>query len=92
MSRLSGGTAYTVGTPGVLIRFRDQATIYELQKLRCHLCGQIFTAQSPAGVEQEKNDVTTGSTIGLLKYRNGLPFHRVKGLQENPEVPVPAST
>ena len=25
------------------------ATIYELQKLRCHLCGEVFTADAPAG-------------------------------------------
>jgi len=24
------------------------ATVYELQKLRCHLCGQVFTAEPPA--------------------------------------------
>ncbi len=90
------GTAYAVATPGVLIRFVGQpplqATIYELQKLRCHLCGQVFTAQPPAGVGPEKYDATVGSMIGLLKYGNGLPFNRVEGLQENLEVPLPAST
>ena len=90
------GTAYEVATPGVLIRMIGQpplqATIYELQKLRCHLCGQVFTAQSPAGVGPEKYDATVASMIGLLKYGNGLPFNRVEGLQENLEVPLPAST
>jgi hypothetical protein len=79
-----------------LIRFRGQpplqATIYELQKLRCHLCGQIFTAQSPAGVGPEKYDATVGSMIGMLKYGLGMPFNRLEGFQENGQVPLPAST
>ena len=40
--------------PGVLIRIVGQAplqaTVYELQKLRCHLCGKLFTAPEPDGV------------------------------------------
>jgi len=30
--------------------------------------------------------------IGLLKYGNGLPFHRLDGLQENLGMPLPSST
>ena len=90
------GTTYEVGTPGVLIRFLGrspiQATIYELQKLRCHLCGQVFTAQPPADVGPEKYDATVGSMIGMLKYGLGMPFNRMEGFQENVEVPLPAST
>ena len=41
------GTVYEK-VPGVLVRIIGQpplgATIYELQKLRCHLCGEVFTA------------------------------------------------
>jgi transposase len=90
------GTTYAVNTPGVLIRFHGQppvqAMIYELQKLRCHLCGQVFTAQAPSDVGSEKYDATVASMIGLLKYGSGLPFNRLQGLQENLEVPLPAST
>src|SRR4051794_20031888 len=43
----SQGTVYEKA-PGVLVRITGQpplaATIYQLQKLRCHLCGQVFTA------------------------------------------------
>jgi hypothetical protein len=46
------GTVYDKA-PGVLVRITGQpplaAMIYHLQKLRCHLCGQVFTAP-PAGV------------------------------------------
>jgi transposase len=90
------GTVYEVSRPGVLVRFVGRAplaaTIYQLQKLRCNLCGQIFTAQAPAGLGIEKYDATVASMIGLLKYGSGLPFNRLDGLQRNLEVPLPAST
>src|SRR5262249_26679607 len=82
--------------PGVLVRITGQpplaATIYHLQKLRCHLCGQVFTAPAPAGADNGKYDATAGSMIGLLKYGSGLPFNRLEGLQGYLETPLPAST
>jgi transposase len=90
------GTVYEVAQPSVLIRFVGQApvqaTIYQLQKLRCGLCGKLFTADPPAGVGGEKYDATVASMIGLLKYGSGLPFNRSEGLQRNLEIPLPAST
>ena len=48
------GTIYETGRPGVLVRLVGQAPIqakiYELQKLRCNLCGVVFTAQPPTAV------------------------------------------
>jgi transposase len=89
------GTVYDKA-PGVLVRIVGQpplgATIYELQKLRCHLCGEVFTAPTPAEAGMRKYDATAGSMIGLLKYGSGLPFNRLDGLQGNLEVPLPAST
>jgi transposase len=89
------GTVYEK-TPGVLVRITGQpplaATVYQLQKLRCHLCGQVFTAGAPAGTGPEKYDATAGSMIGLLKYGSGLPFNRLEGLQGDLGVPLPAST
>jgi transposase len=89
------GTVYEK-TPGVLVRIIGQpplgATIYQLQKLRCHLCGQVFTAAAPEQAGDRKYDATAGSMIGLLKYGSGLPFNRLDGLQGNLEVPLPAST
>jgi transposase len=89
------GTVYDK-TPGVLVRIIGQpplgATIYQLQKLRCHLCGQVFTAAAPEQAGDRKYDATAGSMIGLLKYGSGLPFNRLDGLQGNLEVPLPAST
>jgi transposase len=89
------GTVYDKA-PGVLVRIIGQppltATIYQLQKLRCHLCGQVFTAAAPAQAGSQKYDATAGSMIGLLKYGSGLPFNRLDGLQGHLEIPLPAST
>lgn len=89
------GTVYEKA-PGVLVRITGQppltATIYRLQKLRCHLCGQVFTAAAPAAAGDRKYAATAGSMIGLLKYGSGLPFNRLEGLQGHLEVPLPAST
>jgi transposase len=89
------GTVYEKA-PGVLVRIKGQApltaTIYQLQKLRCHLCGQVFTAAAPAEAGEQKYDATSASMIGLLKYGSGLPFNRLEGLQGHLEIPLPAST
>ena len=89
------GTLYE-NTPGVLVRFVGrtplQATVYRVQKLRCHLCGKVFTASAPAGIGEEKYDHTVASMIGLLKYGSGLPFNRIERLQGNCEIPLAAST
>jgi len=64
------GTVYEKA-PGVLVRIIGQpplgATVYELQKLRCHLCGEVFTAPAPVEAGEKKYDATAGSMIGLLK-------------------------
>ena len=89
------GTVYEKA-PGVLVRITGgpplAATVYQLQKLRCHLCGQVFTAPAPAEAGRDKYDATAGSMIGLLKYGSGLPFNRLDGLQGHLEIPLPAST
>lgn len=90
------GTVYEQAQPGILLRFAGQPpvqiTVYELEKLRCHLCGRIFTAQAPEAAGADKYDPTVASMIGLLKYGNGLPFNRLDALQENLGIPLPAST
>jgi len=90
------GKLYDTGRPGVLIRIVGQAplqaTRYELQKLRCNLCGKLFTAATPQGVGAQKYDATTGSMIALLKYGSGLPFNRLRRLQGGLGIPLPAAT
>ena len=89
------GTVYEK-PPSVVVRITGQAPLgakrYELQKLRCHLCGKVFTAERPKEAGTQKYDAKAGSMIGLLKYGSGLPFNRLEGLQGNLEIPLPAST
>ena len=90
------GKVYVQRDPRVLIRLVGQApitaTIYALEKLRCHLCGELFAADPPAGVGAEKYDATTGAMVALLKYGSGMPFHRLERLQADLQIPLPAST
>lgn len=82
--------------PGPLMRFFGtapiQSAIYLLEKLRCNLCGQIFTAQKPAEAGEQKYDETAAATVAVSKYGGGLPFNRLEKLQENCGIPLPAST
>jgi transposase len=90
------GTVYDMRRPGVVVRLVGQApvgaTVYYLQKLRCGLCGVVFTADLPADAGEAKYDATVGSMIALLKYGTGVPFHREETLQASLGVPLPAST
>jgi transposase len=90
------GKLYAAAAPGVLIRVVGQAplaaTVYELAKLRCNLCLEVFTAPAPEGIGAEKYDAGAASMIALLKYGNGLPFHRLDTLQQSLGIPLPAST
>jgi len=90
------GTVYESVEPGHLVRIKGQAplgaTVYELQKLRCNLCGTIFTARTPPGVGTQKYDAESASMIALLKYGTGLPFHRLERLEGSLGLPLPAAT
>ena len=90
------GTVYETGRPGVVVRLIGQAPIgakvFYLQKLRCNLCGVVFTADLPEGTGEAKHDATVGSMIALLKYGTGMPFHRAETLQASLGIPLPAST
>jgi len=69
-----------------------EATVYELEKLRCNLCGKVYTAEAPRGVGSKKYNATAGSMIALLKYGSGVPFYRLEKLQNTLGIPLPAST
>jgi transposase len=90
------GKVYEQKEPGLRIRVVGQApiaaTVYELERLRCNLCGEIFEADAPEGVGEKKYDETVAAMIGLLKYGSGVPFYRLEGLEENLGIPLPVST
>jgi transposase len=79
-----------------LIRLRGlapiQARIWEIEGLRCNLCGKVFRPEAPAAVGEKKYDETSASMIALLKYGTGLPFYRLEKLQGSLGIPLPAAT
>jgi transposase len=90
------GKLYVCKQPATLIRVTGTspltASLYELEKLRCNLCGEIFTASAPKDVGEEKYDASAGAMIALLKYGNGFPFYRLQNLQDSVGIPLAAST
>ena len=83
-------------TPSVLVRITGDAplaaTSWELEKLRCNCCGEVFTPPLPENAGTTKYDATAGAMIALLKYGSGLPFNRLEQLEESMGIPLPAST
>lgn len=81
---------------GVVIRFYGQAPIQpkilELGKLRCNLCGKIFTPPIPEKAKGSKYDETAVAMLALLRYGTGLPFYRLENLGGYLGIPLPAST
>src|SRR5210317_1707473 len=90
------GILYEMKVPKVVVRITGKAPIaakvYQMQKLRCNLCGEIFIADTPAGIGEEKYDAASAAMIALLKYGSGLPFNRLQQLQGSCGIPLPAST
>lgn len=90
------GRVYGLADPGILLRVTGhppiQAKVYELERLRCNLCGKVQTAKAPQGVGEEKYDASAASMIGLLRYGSGLPNYRLACLQQSLGVPLPTST
>jgi len=90
------GKVYPLKKPQVTIRFTGmapvQATIYEMERLRCNLCGEIFTAAAPEDIGTKKYDETVPSVLATMIYGGGFPRYRLAGLQEKLGIPLPQST
>ena len=90
------GKVYRQKDPAVRIRVVGQvplqATVYQLERLRCNLCGVVFEAKAPEGVGEQKYDESAAAMIGLLKYGSGVPFYRLAGLEGNLGIPLPPAT
>jgi transposase len=90
------GKVYTQRRPKTLVRVVGQtpveATVYELERLRCNACGQVFTAEEPEGIGAGKYDATAVAMIAQLKYGTGVPFTRLERLQRQLGIPLPATT
>ena len=90
------GKLYAQTEPAVIVRVVGQAPlqarIHELERVRCNLCGKVFTAPPPEEARGPKYDQSAGAMVALLKYGAGVPFNRLAGLQESLELPLPAAT
>ena len=90
------GQLYRLTKPATLVCITGQAPLHaavlELEKLRCSLCGKVFTAEPPEGTQAAKYDARAASMIALLKSGSGLPFYRLEGLQASLGMPLPSST
>ncbi len=90
------GKLYRQSEPATLVRFVGQApleaTVYEMERLRCNGCGQVFTAPEPEAAGAEKYEVTAVAMIALLKYGTGVPFRRLERLQGQLGMLLPAAT
>ncbi len=95
------GKVYHPKQPGVFIHITGvsplQAAVYELEKLRCNLCGEIFQAPLPQEIANQKSgskhyDESAKSMIALLRYGAGIPMYRLSELQKRLGIPLPVST
>ena len=90
------GRLYDTRQPTLCTRVVAQpifwATLYELMKLRCSLCGKVFTAKAPPEAGTTKYSEKVPSMLGILRYSNGMPLTRIESLQLALGVPLPAGT
>jgi transposase len=90
------GKVYRRKEPATLVRIMGQAplktTVFEMERLRCNACGQVFTAGAPDSAGPDKYDATAVAMIALLKYGTGLPFKRLEKLESQLAMPLPAAT
>ena len=58
------GKVYEMKAPAVIVRVKGMApidaTVYELMRLRCNPCGEVFKADAPFCISEEKYDETAG--------------------------------
>jgi transposase len=90
------GKVYRQKQPKTLVRIVGrpplEATRYEMERLRCNGCGEVFTADEPAEAGAEKYDETAAAMIAQLRYGSGVPFNRLERLEGNLGIPLPAAT
>jgi len=90
------GRVYTQRQPKTLVRVVGQApveaTVYEMERLRCNACGQVFTAEEPEGIGPDKYDASATAMIAQLKYGTGVPFTRLERMERQMGIPLPAAT
>jgi len=82
--------------PATLIRSAGhaplEAAVFEMERLRCNACGQIFAADEPETAGADKYEETAVAMIAVLKYGAAAPIQRPEKPQEHLGMPLPATT
>ena len=58
------------------------AIVYQLEKLRCSACQEIFTAPMPENAQTQTYDESVSVVLAFYHYYMGLPFKRIEMSQE----------
>ncbi len=91
----AGGTVYRQSAWSPVVRLKGQAPVtgqvYQLERLRCHTCGEIFTAELPPEAGPDKYDPSVVAVVATLRYGEGMPGNRLQRMQQFAGVPLPAS-
>lgn len=92
-----GGKLYQIEeNPGGIIRIKGQPCAhivrYEFEKLRCALCGALFTPDPPEDFPMEKYDAYFKANLVVQKYFMAAPFYRQEQYQRLFGFPLADST
>ena len=92
-----GGRLYKPNDdPGSVIRVKGQSCAhvvrYDFDKLRCALCGAVFTAVAPSDFPPHKYDAYFKANLVIQKYFMASPFYRQEQHQKLLGFRLPDST
>jgi hypothetical protein len=80
----------------VRLRFTGQPLAlvrrFELEQLRCRLCGYLTSAPVPPEAGQETYTVSLKANLAVAHYHLGLPFKRIESFQAMVGMPLPDAT
>lgn len=90
-----GAAVYRLAEWSPVVRLKGQppvgGSLYELERLRCGLCGKVYTAGLPDAAGEAKYDPTVASILATLRYGQGMPWNRLQRMQQAAGIPLPAS-
>ena len=80
----------------IVIRIKGSAPVtadqYNIERLRCDTCGEIFKGKLPEEAGEEKYHASAKVSVVMMKYGSGLPFYRMEKQQGYQHIPLPAGT
>jgi transposase len=80
----------------IIIRVQGSAPVtanrYNIERLRCATCGEIFKGKLPEDAGQDKYHASAKVSVVMMKYGSGLPFYRMEKQQGYQQIPLPVGT